>query len=632
MFNFKFLFKLSFGLTSFLLILSTSYATTTTEYDCSQNICLYINQTVPQSFVEGTDDQRDVVNDTFSDGSQAHPFITIQSALDYISVYPNAQNYFFVLFVTGNCSPAENLNFDRWHCSFAVDSNTPKTVIAAWPEQTEMPQMELKETLSTVTLNNASDLTIDGLEFTWTDTEIDSTYANFNIFGTTHNVKIINNIFDFYVPQYGTILLFNNTSEDSDNKEIVIEGNTFTGRFGNAISLINGATVGAIRNNNFINPYSYLFDQDLYAYGISITENSQVKGDIAGNTFTMMAKAIYGNSASLNGSIANNNIDAIISGIEFEMPVNYPNDFILNQIFGDISGNQITIASNQSAQNINDMGYGMNIQYTDLKEKDIKNNSIYNQANRPYSVYLNYTNPKNITNNKIEIPADNHDICIGLLVSQLFTKPSSTVTIANNDSINSYYGISLFSINAPVEFYNNVLTTNNTAVVINQVGKINFKNNSIYNPKTDYTVTKSAVLIENSPNTYIYNSIIDSDLAAIEIYDLPDASYGATKLISDNNLFYNRNKNIQFIIQGVYNALAQWQGLGYDKTSFVVNPLYVNTVKESFDLHLRALSLAIDKGNNNLAPPTSTDKDGNPRIVTGRNKGNIDIGAYEYQK
>ncbi|KKT77033.1 MAG: hypothetical protein UW70_C0005G0013 [Candidatus Peregrinibacteria bacterium GW2011_GWA2_44_7] len=577
----------------FSLITITNIEAATAAYDCNQNVCIYVDQMVPTSFTEGIFMQADIVKDTFSDGSQAYPFITVQSALDYIKSYPDAKNHSFVLLTTGTCAPSQNLINDWWKCSFAVDSSFPKTVLTAVPGETTLPQMELKSYLSVVTLNNASDFTMDGLKFTWTDTEATALYSNFNVTGTTKNVKIINNTFEVNVPEYGAVLTFSKNIEDLSFDESTIENNTFSGRFASAIYVVNNGMTGAIKNNKFINPNSLLLDLDVTSHGVSVLQNSTVNGNIEGNSFEMTGKGIYGNNAKIKGSILNNTITVIASGIQFVIPSDYINNPTLNLIEGDIANNQINVATSKSAQSINTIGSGISVEYTDLKSFSVKNNTIYNQALRP------------------------------------FTDAAKTITIANNDILNFHYGCSLSAINPTVEFYNNVITTNNLALALNRLNKISLKNNSIYQEKTDIISRRSLILISNSPNTFIYNSILYADIAAIEIYD--NSSELATKLISDNNLFYNKNKNIQFILQNVTKTLAEWQSLGYDKASFVVNPLYVNTLKQPLDLHLRSLSPAIDKGNNSYAPPTTTDKDGKPRIATGKTRKNIDIGAYEYQ-
>jgi hypothetical protein len=71
-------------------------------------------------------------------------------------------------------------------------------------------------------------------------------------------------------------------------------------------------------------------------------------------------------------------------------------------------------------------------------------------------------------------------------------------------------------------------------------------------------------------------------------------------------------------------GLAQWQGLGYDTNSFIINlpPLFVSIGAD--DYHLATGSPAIDSGR--ALPDVPTDLDGRPRPAGSA----FDIGAYEY--
>jgi hypothetical protein len=83
------------------------------------------------------------------------------------------------------------------------------------------------------------------------------------------------------------------------------------------------------------------------------------------------------------------------------------------------------------------------------------------------------------------------------------------------------------------------------------------------------------VVPAGSQNTQVFNNIFYStvQIPMIEIYD--NASLTGFK--SDYNVFYCEDGEPTFNIAGVTKTWAQWQALGYDTHSTIVNPNFINT-------------------------------------------------------
>lgn len=88
------------------------------------------------------------------------------------------------------------------------------------------------------------------------------------------------------------------------------------------------------------------------------------------------------------------------------------------------------------------------------------------------------------------------------------------------------------------------------------------------------------------------------------------------------------NINVNWLNNG-YSSFADYRtGTGQDANSLFADPLLVQLVFPSPDLHLKTGSPCIQKGDLSLiTDPLETDYDGKPRIVNGK----VDMGAYEIQ-
>ena len=147
----------------------------------------------------------------------------------------------------------------------------------------------------------------------------------------------------------------------------------------------------------------------------------------------------------------------------------------------------------------------------------------------------------------------------------------STGVIAYNIVINPKAAIIIKGING-IRVYNNTFYSNKTNQETNGTGLVDiFKN-------TDKGLNGSAT------GSKIFNNIFYTvkDVSAIRLLEDADLK----EFESDYNVFYSETGNVWFNIQGERKTFAQWQAMGYDVHSVVVNPNFIsNTFVPSHPLY-----------------------------------------------
>jgi hypothetical protein len=127
------------------------------------------------------------------------------------------------------------------------------------------------------------------------------------------------------------------------------------------------------------------------------------------------------------------------------------------------------------------------------------------------------------------------------------------------------------------------------------------------------------------PNTWLQvcnNVITNCAYLGIFAIEYSPGTLSRTNTIFQNNLVPNYSANSWFDSYGGWTPLSS----NFTVTATVTsNPTFVNS--SGGDYHLQSGSPAIDAGNSGIYFISSTDLDGNPRIVGS----SIDIGAYEFQ-
>jgi uncharacterized repeat protein (TIGR02059 family) len=198
--------------------------------------------------------------------------------------------------------------------------------------------------------------------------------------------------------------------------------------------------------------------------------------------------------------------------------------------------------------------------------------------------YNDYLDGSVITGNRITYtgaPSGTHGIFVGY---------NKNDVIKYNYSDASPYGIVLKAGN------NGTTLTDASGVVAYNIFKNNFigvlakgfsgakiYNNTFYNSMSVANSSATIFIQENdgsgggnapSNGTRIYNNIFYQTQSIPMIY-IRDASC-ITGFASDYNVFYCANGNPWFVYGGVIKTFAQWQALGYDTHSVVVNPNFIN--------------------------------------------------------
>lgn len=120
-------------------------------------------------------------------------------------------------------------------------------------------------------------------------------------------------------------------------------------------------------------------------------------------------------------------------------------------------------------------------------------------------------------------------------------------------------------------------------------------------------------------SAYVYNNIINNVNTGIAIYSNADVV-----LFADYNDYYPSPKlSTSVNSSGSFKTFAEWQALGYDANSVIINP----QLDSNYKLTSSSPS-SVSAGGVNLSSIFTTDKDGNTRPSTG----SWSMGAYQYSQ
>jgi parallel beta-helix repeat protein len=407
----------------------------------------------------------------------------------------------------------------------------------------------------------------------------------------------------------------------------------------------------------FFIPASLIFPQNVYFVsnngnnannGLSIDsafETLQYAADIvsAGDSVITLPGNYSGFDLRTNGT---QNSKIVFKAYDNNVIIDNPNS-ITNDGINVEEANWITI---DGFNVINQPRAGIRIAVSDFVT--IKNNTC--NSNGRWGIFTGFTNDILIENNTCSYSGTEH----GIYVSNSGDRPivrnntcfenngcgiqlnadvsqggdgiiSNAVIEGNILHDNCYNGGSAINLDGVQEsvIYNNLLYNNHsTGIALFMIdGAEGSKNDKVYNNTIDVPSDGrwAVLVVDGSTGDTVYNNILINHHSFRGSITFDQASKNG--FYSDYNLLENRlsdddgNTNM---------TLAEWQNLGYDWHSYLVDAedqIFINS--SSGDFHLKAASQPVDIGTSNVYPVVTIDLDN-----ISRPQGNgYDIGAYEFQ-
>ena len=251
----------------------------------------------------------------------------------------------------------------------------------------------------------------------------------------------------------------------------------------------------------------------------------------------------------------------------------------------------LTIQGQTYLDTVTGTSYGVDVRKSVPTLLTFKNNSLtaYNTTGYILNAGDEGVDPKNnnldnavITGNKFNwIGTDMECITHGL-----FTGHNSNVLIKYNYLLNVPMGIirksstNMSNTGGGVAY--NIVKNGGVAVNIKGMSNVNVFNNTLYTNRTPTETFRPLVYIYTGSNnsvshgTKIFNNIFYTKYQtfAITIYD----TESLTGLQSDYNIFWCESGPPTFKVAGVVKSFAQWQAMGYDTHSVVMNPNFKDFV------------------------------------------------------
>ncbi len=401
--------------------------------------------------------------------------------------------------------------------------------------------------------------------------------------------------------------------------------------------IISGATLSdyeyllKIENINYINIEGLKFQnyQKLDAIGIIVINSSAIR--ILNNEFSNIDYSVTAIGQTPNSS--ENSQPIIVFGRDPSNPIN---NLTIN---GNIIYDCETGWSECLSINGNVEGF------------EVANNHIYNNTNIPIVVIghegecsdpdLDQARNGVINNNIIHDNPSSYAAAGGIYIDG-----ANSITVENNISYNNDYGIEIGcenngnALNNPsasnITIRNNLIFNNKISGIVlggynypisGKVETTSISNNTLFNNDTDNSYNGELLI------SYVENSIIENNIFYTQnIHNVLFISDNAIPTLSFNyNLFFTPNGSNDIVIEidGVeYNQFSAYQlGTLQDMNSNFSNPLFINDLLLSPDLHLNPESPAIDSGNPSFVIGIDElDMDGGMRVYNGH----VDCGAYEF--
>ena len=259
----------------------------------------------------------------------------------------------------------------------------------------------------------------------------------------------------------------------------------------------------------------------------------------------------------------------------------------------------LTIEGTTTTNTVTGLWSGVNVSRTTPTVFTYRNNSVTSVNASGYllqagdespNAYNNNLNGEIITGNKLtwngtDITSITHGIFTGYNINALIKynyaeKLPMSIIRKSNGMTNTSGGVA----------YNIINKTPKSAVVVKGMNNVNIYNNTIYSTQTMYNSStgtgtwRGLIDIYNnidggltgaySSGTKIKNNIF---YTKYQIYNIKiDNAECLTDFESDYNIFYSESGTPLFNYLGQVKTFAQWQALGYDTHSIVVNPNFNN--------------------------------------------------------
>lgn len=241
----------------------------------------------------------------------------------------------------------------------------------------------------------------------------------------------------------------------------------------------------------------------------------------------------------------------------------------------------------QSYSNAEDTWYGVNIPRTQPTALVFRNNTITSLNRYGYllsagdevpGIYNNNLDGAVISGNFITW---NGSPAIGIIPHGIFTGYNVNVRIKHNYMNRVPMAIirksnGMTDISGAVAY--NIIKDPGIGVVVKGMNGVKIYNNTFYSALTTLQTNRALVEIYENPSvtpagsatgTRIFNNIFHTKN---QIRNISITSACMEGFESDYNVFYCESGSPVFMIDGVLKTFAEWQALGYDRHSVVINP------------------------------------------------------------
>ncbi len=267
--------------------------------------------------------------------------------------------------------------------------------------------------------------------------------------------------------------------------------------------------------------------------------------------------------------------------------------------------------------------------FTGFTDDILIENNTCSFSGAEHGIYVSNSGDRPIVRNNICFENNGCGIQLNADVSQggdgIITNAVIEDNILHDNCYNGGSAINLDGVQES-EIYNNLLYNNHsTGIALFMIdGAEGSKNNKVYNNTIDVPSDGrwAVLVVDGSTGDTVYNNILINHHSFRGSITFDQASQ--TGFYSDYNLLENRLSDDD---GNTIMTLAEWQTLGYDTHSFLVdaeNKIFVDNTSGNF--HLKSGSQPVDIGTNYVFPVVSKDLDN-----ISRPQGNgFDIGAYEY--
>jgi uncharacterized repeat protein (TIGR02059 family) len=167
-----------------------------------------------------------------------------------------------------------------------------------------------------------------------------------------------------------------------------------------------------------------------------------------------------------------------------------------------------------------------------------------------------------------------HNINVNIKYNYLDHVPMGIIRKSTTNMINTSGGVAY-----------NIIRSTNVGIVVKGMSGVHIYNNTLYQDRTttetgrgliDIYTNQDVTPVSVSHNTRIYNNIFytKQGTACINVMDVESL----TGLQSDYNIYYCETGSPRFRVAGSLKTFEEWQAMGYDTHSRVVNPNFKDFV------------------------------------------------------